>query len=85
VEWLAPGGHAMAVTDWERPEGVTLGMVLKTIDNETGDAARLAILFNRSHETVSFSLPGEGWASLHDGSEQPAQLHPRMVAFYLQS
>ena len=85
VEWLAPSGQAMSVADWERPEGTPVGMLLKTTDNETGDEAHLAILFNRSHETITFLLPGDGWSALQGPSEQPATLHPRTVAFYLQS
>jgi glycogen operon protein len=84
VEWLSPTGLPMTVDDWQRPEGTSLAMVLKTNDGETGEDVRLAILFNRTREVVPFQLPG-AWQPLGTDFGNPAFLPARSVVFYLQT
>lgn len=83
VEWLSPSGEAMTVADWERPEGTPLAMLLKTHDAQTDQATRLAILFNRSHDIVPFTLPGQ-WQPMGTDFGNPAYLPARSVVFYRQ-
>ncbi|MES5099320.1 glycogen debranching protein GlgX [Agrobacterium sp. BA1120] len=83
VRWLSPTGEPMTVADWERPEGTPLAMLLKTRDLETGDTVRLAILFNRTHDVVPFTLPG-AWQPLGTDFGNPAHLPTRSVVFYRQ-
>ncbi|NTJ44047.1 glycogen debranching protein GlgX [Agrobacterium larrymoorei] len=85
VEWLSPTGEPMSVSDWERPESKPLAMVLKTLDLQTGNAARLAILFNSTREIVPFSLPGDNWTAVGTDFGNPAYLPARSVVFYLQT
>jgi len=61
IEWLSPSGRPMEVADWENPDNCALGMVLKTLDRQTNEETRLAILINRSREPVSFALAGWDW------------------------
>ncbi|EEF23240.1 conserved hypothetical protein [Ricinus communis] len=58
-------------------------MVLKTPDRQTGKMVRLAILFNRSHNAIPFTLKGEGWKPLGVDFGVPAWLPPRSVVFYV--
>ena len=83
VEWLSPSGEPMTVADWERPDGTPLAMVLKTHDAQTDQATRLAILFNRSHDIVPFTLPGQ-WQPMGTDFGNPAYLPARSVVFYRQ-
>jgi glycogen debranching enzyme len=84
VEWLAPTGAPMQVSDWENGENPLLGMVLETDDHQSGRPARLAILFNRGHENADFVLPGAGWQELFSGQAWQGSLPPRSVRFCLQ-
>ena len=84
VTWIAASGEPMQVGDWEDPDNPALGMVLKTLDRETGKQARLAVLFNRSHERVSFGLSGWGWRQMPSGELWNHVLPPRAVRFCLE-
>jgi glycogen operon protein len=81
--WLSPSGEPMTATDWEKPEGTPLAVIVKTHDTKTDEPARLAILFNRTHAVVPFSLPGEGWQAIGTNFGNPAHLPARAVVFYL--
>ncbi|KXG83873.1 glycogen debranching protein GlgX [Agrobacterium bohemicum] len=83
VSWLSPSGEPMNATDWEKPEGTPLSVLVKTHDSLTDDPVRLAILFNRTHAVVPFSLPGEGWQAIGTNFGNPAHLPARSVVFYL--
>jgi glycogen operon protein len=74
VEWLTPQGVAMQVGDWENPDFGAFTMLLKTTDRQTGQKARLAIVFNRTHQDVDFRLPesSTGWQPLSGGGMQVA-------------
>ncbi|SFB63417.1 glycogen operon protein [Rhizobium sp. NFR07] len=83
VEWIAPSGEPMQVSDWENPDNRLFGMMLATDDRQSGTPARLAILFNRGHEDAGFSLPGSGWRELSSGEPWGGYLPPRSVRFCL--
>ncbi len=85
VEWLAPSGTPMSVEDWQRPEGTPFAMVLKTLDTKTDETVNLAVLFNRTRDTVTFALPSEGWEAVGVDFGNPAHVPPRSVVFYLRS
>jgi glycogen debranching enzyme len=84
IEWVAPSGSPMQVSDWENPDNRLLGMILPTGDRKTGGTARLAILFNRGHEAADFLLPGAGWQDLSSDEPWGGSLPPRSVHFCLQ-
>jgi glycogen operon protein len=56
----------MQVADWEDTSNGFLAMLLRTTDRETGEPARLAVVFNRTEETRRFALPGgaKKWKTL---------------------
>lgn len=83
VAWLAPGGEPMTVAEWERPDMPAFAMVLATPDHETENDAELAVLINRSHEIVPFTLPGDDWQAIGTDFGNPAFLPARSVVFYL--
>ncbi|MDX8326946.1 glycogen debranching protein GlgX [Agrobacterium tumefaciens] len=83
VAWLAPGGEPMTVAEWERPDMPAFAMVLATPDHETENDAELAVLINRSHEIVPFTLPGDDWQAMGTDFGNPAFLPARSVVFYL--
>lgn len=83
VTWLAPGGEPMTVAEWERPDMPAFAMVLATPDHETENDAELAVLINRSHEIVPFTLPGDDWQAIGTDFGNPAFLPARSVVFYL--
>lgn len=83
VTWLAPGGEPMTVAEWERPDMPAFAMVLATPDHETENDAELAVLINRSHEIVPFTLPGDDWQAIRTDFGNPAFLPARSVVFYL--
>lgn len=83
VEWLAPSGSPMQVSDWENAENRLIGMCLKTDDRTSGISTRLAILFNRAHEDAEFNLPGSGWQDLISGKPWTNFLPSRSVCFCL--
>ncbi|WP_025595230.1 glycogen debranching protein GlgX [Agrobacterium tumefaciens] len=83
VAWLAPGGEPMTVSEWERPDMPAFAMVLATPDHETENDAELAVLINRSHEIVPFTLPGDDWQAIGTDFGNPAFLPARSVVFYL--
>jgi len=73
VAWLAPTGMALTTADWEDPSAAAFAMVLARDNGE-----RFAVLFNRSHGPIAFSLPRrEGHVWDHAG----APLDARTVAF----
>lgn len=84
VEWIAPSGAPMQVSDWEDPDNRVFGMVLSTGDRQTGNTTRLAILFNRGHDGTGFSLPGTGWRELSSDEPWGGSLPSRSVRFCLQ-
>ena len=72
VWWFRPDGHKMSTRDWERPGMLVLGVFLNGLEIPTrrsdgrplrGDS--FLLLFNASHEDVTFTLPnaqfGEQW------------------------
>lgn len=85
VEWLSPAGQPMTVSDWENTEGTPLAMVLNTLDTESDETVRLAILFNRTRGVVPFSLSEEGWRAIGTDFGNPAYVPARSVVFYIQS
>jgi glycogen operon protein len=90
VEWIAPSGQPMTVSEWETPDFATLGMVLTTVDRSSGKTVRLAVLFNRSGTEQTFSLPGSrpSWRRLAAGgmrkSEARTVVPGRSVTFHLE-
>jgi glycogen operon protein len=63
VEWLGTNGRPLETSDWENPQLDSFAMVLATGNPK---ARRIAFLFNRSAETVTFRLdrfPGSGWSA----------------------
>ncbi len=81
IEWLAASGQPMEVGDWDNPDNPVLGMVLATLDRQTGRKVRLAVLFNRGHEQASFALPGWGWKHFGSGDLWNQVLPARSVRF----
>ena len=87
VQWLRPDGRPMEVADWESPQCQCLSMVLSTVETDTGEPSRLAVLINRGHEEAVFKLPEtdeHGWHSLAGESAGTVEiaLAPRSVSFY---
>jgi glycogen debranching enzyme len=84
VEWLSASGQPMSVWDWESQHGTFLGLVFDTADNETGTAARLAILINRG-DGFTFSLPETStgaWQDLLSGKiSETLEIAARSVTF----
>jgi glycogen debranching enzyme len=83
VEWIAPSGSPMQVSDWENPDNRLFGMVLATGDRETGSTVHLAILFNRGHDEAGFSLPGTAWREFSSDEPWGGSLPARSVRFCL--
>ncbi|RWX79105.1 glycogen debranching enzyme GlgX [Neorhizobium lilium] len=84
VEWIAASGQPMQVSDWENPGNPVIGMILKTLDRDSEREARLAILFNRSHAEIAFTLPGGSWAELLSDTAWQGALPQRSVCFCLE-
>ncbi|MDR6817088.1 glycogen operon protein [Neorhizobium sp. 2083] len=84
VEWLSASGRPMEVGDWENPDNPAFGMVLKTLDRQTDRDTRIAILFNRGPEPVSFALPGWGWRHFASHELWNQVLPPRSVRFCIE-
>lgn len=88
VAWISPAGLPMTVADWEDEAGPGFGMVLKTIDYSLKTEVRLAVLFNRSHAGLDFSLPtGDkgSWRPLSDHrAVRQIHLQPRSVEFFIE-
>jgi glycogen operon protein len=83
VEWISASGQPMQVGDWETPENPSIGMVLRTFDNDAGRETQLAVLFNRSHGEIDFVLPGGKWTSLPNQAAYDGRLPARSVSFCL--
>jgi len=82
VEWLSTSGETMTVADWERGNAAALTMVLSTPDLETNSKTRIAVLFNRGHDTVVARLPGNRWRPLASPDTiDRMNLPPRSVSF----
>ncbi|MEB2845627.1 glycogen debranching protein GlgX [Rhizobiales bacterium RZME27] len=82
IEWFSARGEVMTVGDWERGDASTLTMVLATPDRETGQNVRIAVLFNRGHDTVEARLPGNNWQALASPyTIGRMNLPPRSVSF----
>lgn len=73
VAWLTPAGAAMQTADWEAPGTPAFAMVLA---RDTGE--RFAVLFNRSHAAVDFTLPRR---SGHAWDHPTLRLEARAVGF----
>lgn len=86
VEWLSVSGHPMGVHDWEAQRGSFIGLVLTTPDQQTGTAARIAVLVNRG-EGFSFKFQtaaGAQWRNiLSDNASTPLEIAPRSVTFLI--
>ncbi len=68
VTWLRYDGLLMQAADWDAQDAATLMMILADAgDSEIG---RLAILFNRTRETINFNLPGRNGFGWRDGLTQ---------------
>ncbi|THV21567.1 glycogen debranching protein GlgX [Peteryoungia ipomoeae] len=89
VEWIAPGGRAMVGDDWENPDLPGFAMVLQSLDRETGDACRIAALFNRTDHAVDFVLPTTSerkWRALATGPDAVTiRSGPRSVDFWIET
>lgn len=89
VEWIAPGGHRMTVADWENPDLPGLGMLLQSLDRETGDACRIAVLLNRSDIPVDFALPTPSkrkWQQISTArGAKTIKIQPRSVDFWIET
>jgi glycogen operon protein len=90
ILWLSTDGEAMTVSQWETPSLPAFGMVLQTLDNETGKKVRLAVLINRARAEQVFAihrqqdsrwklLTAEGETEVDGGHAIP----PRSVHFLL--
>ncbi|MBO3762017.1 glycogen debranching protein GlgX [Ciceribacter sp. L1K22] len=89
VEWLTAEGTAMSVADWEAAEGSLLTMILATGDTERSKPARLAVVFNRSHDTLDVQLPSSAttkkWRKLPSERASAAfRIKPRSVEFFVE-
>ncbi|PRX07310.1 UNVERIFIED_ORG: glycogen operon protein [Martelella mediterranea] len=87
VSWLRPDGSVMTVEDWEAPGCDCLSIVFSTVERESGDPTRLAVLMNRGQSETVFRLPerdDHGWHSLTGESRGTVEiaLAPRSVSFY---
>lgn len=71
VAWLTPGGTPMTEDDWHAPDATAFAMLL---------SGRLAVLFNRGGEPVTFDIPAPagGWSG-------EAMVPARSVAFLTES
>ncbi|CAN7385376.1 glycogen debranching protein GlgX [Rhizobium sp. LjRoot30] len=90
IEWLTQSGTPMTVGDWENAQGKTLSMVIRTLDAETGQPCRLAVLINRDREARIFHLPPTegGWQVLSPGLAThiaDIEAAPRSVTFCLEN
>ncbi|MGF9563291.1 glycogen debranching protein GlgX [Neorhizobium sp. BT27B] len=86
VAWFSASGAAMTVEDWQRGDAATLTMVLAKPDRDSGRNVRVAVLFNRGHETVAADLPGNNWRTLaYAGTITRMELPPRSVSFALEA
>ncbi|MFD1328105.1 glycogen debranching protein GlgX [Mycoplana ramosa] len=87
VEWRRLDGAPMQARDWQTPSASSLAMILNSPDAESGQTVRLAVCFNRSHETLPLSLPcvaNKKWRSLLTGSSaEVTEVMPRSVDFLL--
>jgi glycogen operon protein len=82
VAWLNAKGEPKNIHEWEDPGNGLLIMVLKSDDRETGERCRLAIAFNRDHETRLIHVPGgtKAWKALIGGG---LHLPARSVSIFL--
>lgn len=85
VSWLRADGLPMQATDWDRPDAGTLMMILAKTDK--AQTLRAAILFNRSHQAVAFTLPerlGFVWQGEQVSKQSGANIDaaPRSVLFF---
>jgi glycogen debranching enzyme len=72
IVWVSPSGEPMTVAEWETPWLQAFGMVLQTLDRETGKPARLAVLFNRGRSEQQFAIgakQGGQWKALAAAGE----------------
>jgi glycogen operon protein len=79
VAWLRPDGSPLTAADWETPEAGHLMIVLAA-----PGAARLAVLFNRTHESCRFAPPaGDAWRDGLTGKavRRGVDVAPRTVVF----
>lgn len=84
IEWLNAAGQPMQVGDWENADNSLLGMVLRTLDNQTEKKSRIAVLFNRGHEPQDFALPGDGWTLLASIAPWSGKIAGRSVSFCIE-
>jgi glycogen debranching enzyme len=84
VEWLRNDGSPMQTADWDAPDAGSLTMVLA--EPENAEIGRLAVVFNRTRETIGFNLPkrrGFGWRDGLTQKKSSANIDvaPRSVVF----
>jgi glycogen operon protein len=82
VLWMTPKGEPKEAYHWDAPGNGHLTMILKTLDRQTGQMARIAVLFNRGLSEQVFHLPGGArqWKCLIGGGMTVA---PRSVSIFL--
>ncbi|HET7413914.1 MAG TPA: glycogen debranching protein GlgX [Pararhizobium sp.] len=85
VAWMTPEGRPFTAADWQAPGAGAIGMVLAAPTDAEAGLRRVAILFNRTSESVVFRMPsdeGRIWRRIdqpNDGGET-IELQPRSVA-----
>ncbi|HSF87115.1 MAG TPA: glycogen debranching protein GlgX [Acidimicrobiia bacterium] len=68
VEWIAPTGEHMTMSDWERPTTHAVGMLMHGPAAEP-DADSMLVLCNAGHDAIVFRMPignGDSWTELLD-------------------
>ncbi|MCB1351329.1 MAG: glycogen debranching protein GlgX [Rhodobacteraceae bacterium] len=74
VAWLGASGEPLDAAGWEAADGGVLGMVLRDLR-----WPRVAILFNRTHDAVTFRLPQREGHFWPDAPGETIDLAPRSV------
>ncbi len=76
IEWLAPSGRVIEVSDWHRLSAMTL-LLTHTDEVPSDDSNTLAVglLLNASEQTLEFTLPlpehEAGWQVAFSNSDKP--------------
>jgi glycogen operon protein len=81
IDWFNAAGEPMKQEDWEHPDASALAVVLKTLDRETDRDVYLAIVFNRTRQAHTFTLPRAGWLAYPDNTMWNGRVPSRSVTF----
>jgi glycogen debranching enzyme len=75
--WLRPDGQAMHPGDWDQPDAGAVAMILHA------ESGNLAVMINRTGNTLAFTLPEDGWRDALTDEALPgaADVAPRAVRF----